>query len=85
MKHSTPEEDIELANVLSPNEEPPLVVSLDTSTIAGQNWRSYVLQSQDERNHISNLWKKYKESGDKRYLSALDGFLGGADNLPTDE
>ncbi len=85
MKHSTPEEDRELANLLSPKEPEPLVVSLDTSTPQGMAWRKHRLQIESQENYIANMARKYRETGNKSYLIAIDNITNQGDNLPTQE
>ncbi len=86
MKHSTPEEDLELGELIGkfyPPEE--IEISTDTSTEAGRKWRLVVLRAEDDKNHLANLRRLYRETGDKRYAWHINNITDGADNLPQDD
>ncbi len=92
MKHSTPEEDMELANLLSqfPHTmelvyRPDFEYSSDTSTPEGQAWRKWILAVKDEENYLGNLWRLYRQTGNKKYLVAINNITDAGDNLPQDD
>ncbi len=79
----TIESDAELGEILGKFYPPEVVFpSSDTSTENGRKWRLVVLKAEDDKNHLINLRRLYRETGDKRYAWQINNITDGADNLP---
>lgn len=60
----------------------PVTPSNDTSTENGRKWQLIVLNAADDRNHLENLSRAYRLTGDKRYAVHINNILGNGDNIP---